>query len=215
MTSWKTCILVVATISILAACSSGRRDAAFTLDGVSAPVRSCQINPQSFGQAEPIKDFAEGNGCGITNGYRVFSVANISFSQPATVTCGIADTLNLWIEQSVQPAAQRIYGSPVASFKVAASYACRPRNNVHGAKLSEHGFGNAIDLAGFTLANGREIIVERDYYGQPQDQQFLRTIRGQACGPFHTVLGPGSDYEHRNHIHLDMQKERSGGPYCH
>ncbi len=209
------CAIVVTTITMLSACSGGRRDAAFTLDGVSAPPPSCQVDPQSFGQAEPIRDFQEGNGCSVTNGYRVFSVANINFSQPATITCGIADTLNLWIAQSVQPAARQIYGSPVVSFKVAASYACRPRNNVHGAKLSEHGFGNAIDLAGFTLANGREIIVVRDYYGQAQDQQFLRTIRAQACGPFHTVLGPGSDESHRDHIHLDLQKERSGGPYCH
>jgi hypothetical protein len=207
--------VVISLIAMLSACSSGRRDAAFSLDGVSAPVRACLVDPQSFGQAEPVADFQNGNGCGISNGYRVFSVANINFSEPATVTCGVADTLNTWIGQSVQPTAQQIYGSQVVSFKVAASYACRPRNNVRGAKLSEHGFGNAIDLAGFTLANGREIIVVRDYYGNSQDQQFLRTIRAKACGPFHTVLGPGSDYNHRDHIHLDLQKERSGGPYCH
>jgi hypothetical protein len=206
---------VIFTVALLSACSSGRREAAFTLEGVSAPVRSCQIDPQGFGQAEPISDFRNGNGCGITNGYRVFSVANINFSQAATVTCNVAGTLNNWIGQSVQPAARQIYGSQVVSFKVAASYACRPRNNVRGAKLSEHGFGNAIDLAGFTLADGREINVLRDYYGNSQDQQFLRTIRAQACGPFHTVLGPGSDANHRDHIHLDLQKERSGGPYCH
>jgi hypothetical protein len=215
MIHFKKISIVIFTVAMLSACSSGRRDAAFTLEGVSAPVRSCQIDPQSFGQAEPIADFRKGNGCGITNGYNVYSVANVNFSQPAMVTCNVAGTLNSWISQSVQPTAQQIYGSPVVSFKVAASYACRPRNNVRGAKLSEHGFGNAIDLAGFTLANGREIIVLRDYYGNSEDQQFLRTIRREACGPFHTVLGPGSDYNHRDHLHLDLQKERSGGPYCH
>ena len=214
MASTKSFIAIL-SVAILSACSPGRRNAAFSLDGVSAPAGSCQIDPKSFGQAEPVADFHEGNGCGLSNGYRVFSVANINFSQPAMITCGIADALNLWIAQSVQPAAQSIYSSNVVSFKVAASYACRPRNNVRGAKLSEHGFGNAIDIAAFTLANGREIIVERDYYGNAQDQKFLRMIRSQACGLFHTVLGPGSDSEHRDHIHLDLQKERSGGPYCH
>ena len=88
-------------------------------------------------------------------------------------------------------------------------------NSQRGAKLSEHGQGDAIDIAGFTLANGREVVVARDYYGNAQDQRFLRTIRAQACGPFHTVLGPGSDPFHRDHIHLDRQHERSGGAYCH
>jgi hypothetical protein len=215
MINFRNGTIVILAIAVLSACSSGRRDAAFTLEGVSEPVRSCQVDPKSFGQAEPIADFHKGNGCGISNGYTVYSVANVNFSQAATITCDVAGTLNSWIAQSVQPAAQQIYGSPVVSFKVAASYACRPRNNVRGAKLSEHGFGNAIDLAGFTLANGREIIVLRDYYGNTDDQQFLRRIRSEACGPFHTVLGPGSDYNHRDHIHLDLQKERSGGPYCH
>ncbi len=210
----KRCVVMI-SIAALAACSSGRHNAAFTLEGVSAPVRSCQMDPQSFGQASPIKDFSEGNGCGISNGYRVVSISQIAFDPPATVTCTVADTLHQWIAQSVQPAAQDIYGSQVVAFKVAASYACRPRNNVPGAKLSEHGQGNAIDLAAFILANGREVNVLRDYYGNAQDQKFLHAIRSQACGPFHTVLGPGSDASHRNHIHLDLQRERSGGPYCH
>ena len=75
---------------------------------------------------------------------------------------------------------------------------------------------NAIDIAAFTLEDGREVNVLDDWYsGTSESRAFLRAVRSEACGPFHTVLGPGSDAEHRDHIHLDLQRERSGGPYCH
>ncbi|MEP6828601.1 MAG: extensin family protein [Aestuariivirga sp.] len=203
-------------VAMLASCSSGRHAAEFTLDGVQTPPLVCPADPRTFANAVSIPDFQEGNGCGITQGYRVMSLDNIALSEPAQITCAEANSLNSWVASSVQPAAREIYGKPVVAFKVAASYACRARNNVRGEKLSEHGHGNAIDIASFTLADGREISVLAGYYGNGQDQRFLRTIRAQACGIFHTVLGPGSDSYHRNHIHLDMQAlRRNGGVYCH
>lgn len=203
-------------IAMLASCSSSRHSAEFTLEGVQPPPLVCPADPRSFADAVPIPDFQEGNGCGITQGYRVMSLANIAFSEPAQITCGEANSLNTWVASSVQPAAREVYGQQVVAFKVAASYACRARNSVRGAKLSEHGHGNAIDIASFTLSNGREVVVLTGYYGNPQDQRFLRTVRAQACGIFHTVLGPGSDAYHANHIHLDMQAlRRNGGTYCH
>ena len=206
----------VILVALLASCSSGRRSAEFTLDGVKAPALVCPADPRSFADAIPIPDFSEGNGCGITQGYKVISLANIAFSEPAQITCSEANSLNSWIGSSVQVVAHEIYGQPVVAFKVAASYACRPRNNLRGGKLSEHGHGNAIDIASFTLADGREIVVLTGYYGNTQDQRFLRTVRAQACGIFHTVLGPGSDSYHHDHIHLDMQALRhNGGVYCH
>ena len=80
-----------------------------------------------------------------------------------------------------------------------------------GAKLSEHGFGNAVDVAGFVLDSGQVINVEQDYYRSA----FLKTVRKNACGTFRTVLGPGSDRHHRNHIHLDLANRRSGEAFCH
>ena len=206
----------IVLVALLASCSSGHRSAEFTLEGVKAPALVCPADPRTFAEATTIPDFNEGNGCGIAQGYKVMSVANIAFSDPALITCSEANSLNRWIGSSVQAAAHEIYGQQVVAFKVAASYACRPRNNQRGAKLSEHGHGNAIDIASFTLADGREIVVMTGYYGNAQDQRFLRTVRAQACGIFHTVLGPGSDSFHRDHIHLDMQAlRRNGGVYCH
>ena len=208
-------LFLAATVLGLAACSSGQRSLLYETEGVSQPEQSCAVDPRNFAKAEPVKDFSAGNGCGVANGYRIFASSGVSFSQPATVTCNVANTFNSWLQDAVQPRAAEIFGSKVIAIRIAASYACRPRNNVRGAKLSEHGMGNAIDVSGFTLADGRVISVESDYYGSRANKEFLRTIRSEACGPFHTVLGPGSDASHNDHLHFDLQKMRSGGPYCH
>lgn len=202
--------------SLLSACSTGIDKPYFQTEGVAPPPSNCAIDPHSFGKVESVPDFTEASGCGGRNVYRVYEISGISFSQPALVRCEVADTLAEWIANTIQPRAKAIFGQTVKSFKIAASYACRPRNNVRGAKLSEHGLANAIDIAAFTLADGREINVQNDWYSGPaENRSFLRAIRSEACGPFHTVLGPGSDAEHHDHIHLDLQKERGGGPYCH
>jgi hypothetical protein len=202
--------------ALLSACSSGVEKPYFRTSGVATPVSNCSIDPQSFGRAEAVDDFTDPSGCGARNAYRVYDISGVSFSQPALIRCEVANTLAEWIANTVQPRAKAIFGQSIVRFKVAASYACRPRNNKRGAKLSEHGMANAIDLAAFTLTDGREINVEHDWYSGPADNRaFLRAIRAEACGPFHTVLGPGSDPEHHDHIHLDLQRERGGGPYCH
>jgi hypothetical protein len=201
--------------ALLSACSTQVDKPYFRTEGVSSPVSNCSVDPRSLGNIERVPDFSEHNGCGGRNVYKVYDISGISFSQPAIVRCEVADTLAEWISNTVQPRAKAIFGQNVASFKIAASYACRPRNNRSGAKLSEHGMANAIDIAAFTLANGEEINVLEDWYsGSSANRAFLRAIRSEACGPFHTVLGPGSDADHRDHIHLDLQKERGGGPYC-
>lgn len=208
-------ILIGAAALVFTACSSGNKSLLFETDGVSQPPNNCAVNPKSFATVEAVADFSEGNGCGVTHGYRLYAVDGIKLSQPALVTCDVANTFHNWLQQSVLPQANQNYHARITEIKIAASYSCRPRNNVQGAKLSEHGMGNAIDVAGFTFSNGKQITVLGDYNGARQDHAFLSAIRSEACGPFHTVLGPGSDQYHNDHIHLDLQRERSGGPYCH
>lgn len=126
------------------------------------------------------------------------------------VNCATANAFRDWLVQKVQPAARAAHGASVTDVTVAASYACRPRNGRRGAKLSEHGLGNAIDVSGLTLSNGKTLSVEQDYYGST----FLKRIRSEACGVFKTVLGPGSDASHRDHFHFDLANRRSGQSYC-
>src|SRR5690606_14136026 len=95
-----------------------------------------------------------------------------------------------------------------------ASYGCRPRNNVRGAKLSEHSFGNALDIGAFRLADGREIKVKRDWRnGPPEAQAFLREAHATACRYFTAVLGPGSDRHHEDHFHLDLARHGKSGTF--
>jgi hypothetical protein len=196
--------------AMLAAC--GDSGPSFTTRGLTVPNFKCSVDPRSVGEAERIDDIDEGNGCMVENAWRMHSVAGVRFSQPAIVNCGVVGPLNQWINTAVQPAAQRAFGESVVAVDVAASYSCRARNNRHGAKMSEHGFGNAIDISAFTLESGRKVKVERGFWGSRSEARFLEDVRGDACGQFHTVLGPGSDKHHEDHIHLDMQNRRS--VYC-
>jgi hypothetical protein len=143
-------------------------------------------------------------GCGIENPVRVTSVAGVRLSTPATVNCDTAKALRTWIEQAVEP----VYGrGQVVELKIAASYACRGRNNKKGAKVSEHGRGNAIDISGLVFANGKSASVLNDF-NRP-----MRRVHKAACGIFATTLGPGSDGHHENHMHFDVARHRSGS-YC-
>jgi hypothetical protein len=82
------------------------------------------------------------------------------------------------------------------------------------AHISEHAFGNALDIAGFTLADGRYISVQKGWKGLPEEQGFLRDVQGAACDQFSTVLAPGSNVYHYDHIHVDLRRRRAGGGIC-
>jgi hypothetical protein len=208
-------LLAVAVVSaVLAGCGSSTKKTSFDTQGLRAPEGSCPVKPSRIGLAEKIRNIDEGNGCEIPNAWRVQSLGSISFSRAATMNCGMADPLMNWLEHEVQPAAQKSFGESVVSIDVAASYACRARNNKNGAKMSEHGFGNAIDIAGFTLESGRKVTVLDGWRGERDERGFLRGVHESACGQFRTVLGPEADRHHRDHFHLDLQNRRSGSSYC-
>lgn len=149
--------------------------------------------------------------CGIENAVKLRSVAGVTLSQQALMDCTTAKTLKRWIEQGLKPAVGS-QGGGVAGLRVAAHYACRTRNNRPGGKISEHGKGRAIDISGVMLRDGSEISVLRDWGGGAKGRA-LRQMHRTACGPFGTVLGPGSDGYHRDHLHFDTARHRSGS-YC-
>lgn len=151
------------------------------------------------------------NGCGISAPVRVREIDGIPLRQPATINCDTARAMRDWLRESVIPAVGR-RGGGVASLRVVASYSCRTRNHQPGARLSEHATGNAVDVAGIGLANGREISVLDDW-GGGRDGRILRRVHAAACGTFGTVLGPDSDRYHRDHFHFDVASYRSGA-YC-
>jgi hypothetical protein len=114
----------------------------------------------------------------------------------------------------VQPAAQRWFGARVVEIKQISAYSCRGMNGNPNAHISEHAFGNALDIAAFTLSDGRRITVKDGWHGLPEEQGFLRDVQGAACQQFNTVLAPGSNQYHYDHIHVDLMRRASGRSIC-
>ena len=151
------------------------------------------------------------NGCGVIKAVKVHEVSGIALSQHAVIDCVTAKALKSWINNGMKPAVGS-YGGGVSKIRVVAHYACRTRNNLPGAKISEHGRGRAIDIAGFTMRDGSEISLLKDW-STAKKGRILRSMHKSACGPFGTVLGPESNRFHRDHFHFDTARYRSGS-YC-
>jgi hypothetical protein len=115
-----------------------------------------------------------------------------------------------WVRDDVAPAAATTLGSSARKIATATSYECRERDRMPGAKLSEHGRANALDLDAVTLANGMVV----DLTGVTASHEFRQLVRQSACKTFTTVLGPGSDDFHKTHIHLDLIERRGRFRIC-
>jgi len=133
----------------------------------------------------------------------------VAIAPPATLRCPMAESVIHWIRDEVVPVAADL-GGALKAVAVDTSFECRSRNHIAGAKLSEHGHANAIDLRGFTLTNGHTIVLTDT--GVARDAR--ERLRKAACARFTTVLGPGSDSYHENHIHLDLAERRNGYRMC-
>ena len=127
----------------------------------------------------------------------------------ATLACPLVSRLDRFVSDKVQPAAQRWFRQPVVEIKQISAYACRGMNGDPNANISEHAFGNALDIAAFTLADGREITVKKGWHGAPEEQGFLRDVHSAACEMFTTVLAPGSNAHHNDHMHVDLMRSPS------
>jgi hypothetical protein len=158
---------------------------------------------------KPIRGAARG--CGIVEPVQITAVGGIGLSRPIHLDCPTARALRLWVDLGVKPAIGPL-GGGLAGLEVAGAYSCRPRNNIRGRKMSEHGRGRAVDVFGFILLNGQTLtVLER--WGPLATRQLFRQLHASACGPFGTVLGPAADRHHQDHFHLDTQR-RLNGDYC-
>ena len=165
----------------------------------------------------PLPDPYFGAGCATVQTVRLLSLASDSTQLALTnlgpVACPLASTFAGWARFGVDRAARQILGSPLVRIETMGSYACR---TVAGTdRLSAHATGNAIDVAGFVLADGRRITVLGQWYaGTPAEQEFLRVIHQSACRRFGTVLGPDFNAAHRNHLHVELAGATAKGVYC-
>ena len=133
----------------------------------------------------------------------------VAVTPPATLRCSFAEAIVHWVREDVAPAA-RTLDAALKSIDNYASYDCRGRNRVVGAKVSEHGKGNALDMRSLRLANGKVIGLTDPEVAK----DFREGLRKSTCARFNTVLGPGSDGYHENHVHVDLAERRSGHRMC-
>ncbi len=159
--------------------------------------------------------------CGLNHPFKVYALAGgtVRLNSASILDCSMIPMLDAWIKNVLQPDAQARFGEPVVQINTMGTYSCRGINNMSGAKLSEHAFANAMDVGGFVLASGREISVMRGWKSVDiQEAGFVQDAHAGACTYFTTVLGPGSNIFHYNHVHMDlaMHGNTSRGPrrYC-
>lgn len=126
------------------------------------------------------------------------------------VTCPVAAALELWQREHVSPQARDILGSDVARIEHLGAFACRRLYGRSEGAWSEHATGNAIDIAGFVLEDGRRISVLADWDNADDEALFLRAVRDGACAVFGTVLSPEYNAAHADHFHFDQDNRWSG-----
>ena len=148
-------------------------------------------------------DTAADPACPLRNVLRVQG-ADVALSSSFLASCPLAVAFALFERHSLQPAAQAGFGQRVSRVEHLGSFACRNIYNRADGRLSQHASANALDIAGFRLADGRSISVLKDWPGESDSASFLRQVRDGACDDFNVVLSPDYNVAHRNHFHLDM-----------
>ena len=160
---------------------------------------------------QDIQPIHEGQ-CGIDYPVKVTAIGSVAMKPAATRTCNMAATFAAWTRNELQPAARWRYFSGVKAIHQGSSYSCR---NIAGeGVLSEHGKGNALDVMSIELNNGDDIDVRKPGLFAFRTRGFLNNVRADGCQYFTTVLGPGYNYDHRNHFHFDIKNRKSGYRAC-
>ena len=192
---------------------TGRKLAAFTED-----FDGCQAALTRAGVDFTVMPARKGDHCGYADRVKLRTGgANTIAFQPRGLgtSCPVAAALMMWEWNSLQPAAQAHFGSKVARIVHLGSYSCRRMYGRGSGPWSEHATSDAVDIAGFVLADGRKITVFGDWKGKGDAAAFLHQVRDDACGLFSTVLSPDYNAAHRDHLHFDQaERGKLGGRAC-
>jgi hypothetical protein len=144
--------------------------------------------------------------CPLTNAV-AFEQSTVSYGGAFAASCSLASALYIWEREALQPAALQHFNTNVERIDQIGSFACRNIYNRDVGRISQHASANALDIAGFRLANGERISVLHDWGTNTDKGRFLATLVESSCSIFSGVLTPAYNRAHRDHLHLDM------GPY--
>ncbi|MCG7394158.1 extensin family protein [Microvirga sp. ACRRW] len=161
-----------------------------------------------FEKRPPVQD----NACKIDNPVSVSGFANgVEVSPASLMECRYAEGLSRWIGDVVVPRANEHLQSAPKKLLIGTSYQCRDQRS--GTKLSEHAFGNGVDVMGFEFDKRPPLTIKFQAEGSPE-AAFQSAIQKDACTIFSTVLGPGADADHGDHLHLDMRARKGDYRIC-
>jgi hypothetical protein len=164
--------------------------------------------------APSIPDIQGAGGCGGTDLVKLEAIVladkhRVAVTPAATLRCSMATAIADWVRADVAPLTAKL-GSEISVLDNFDSYECRGFNRIPGAHLSEHGRANALDVRAFKLSDGRSIsLTDRSV-----SRELRETVLHSVCARFMTVLGPGSDWYHEDHIHLDLAERRNNYRIC-
>lgn len=186
----------------------------FNSADVTAKPSACDERLGKIAVIAPMPRLIGPGACGGGDMVRVDAVLladnkRIEIKPASYLRCAMAEQLASWVRDEAAP---RVASAGVALRTVETydDFECRGRNRVVGAKLSEHGNGNAVDVRGFTLVNNHYIALT----DMTAAKDLRDDLRRTACARFTTVLGPGSDGYHEAHIHLDLAERHDGYRIC-
>lgn len=163
-----------------------------------------------FQDLPPIRN---GNTCFIDNPVKVSAIGNVEMKPAATLTCQMALTFAKWTNKELVPSARWKYFTGIKAIRQGSSYSCR---RIAGSRTpSAHSTGNALDVMAIQLNNGKVIDVRKQGLFAFRARGLLNNVRADGCEYFTTVLGPGYNYDHRNHFHFDLMERKNGRRACH
>ena len=166
----------------------------------------------SFEAVRPLVETRDPD-CGIVRPVKVSEIVpGVALRPDALMRCATARALAEWTAAEVVPAAEAL-GASVSAIDHGSTYICRRRNNAATGRLSEHAFGNAVDVMGFGFADREPVRIEPREPGGPV-ATFQRSVREASCEHFTTVIGPGTNAAHADHLHLDVKERRGGYRLC-
>jgi hypothetical protein len=195
------------------------RPAAVPGDQLGAPSTNvgpspCQLRLAALAEFKPAQPITGPGECSATDVVTLEAVLlldrqRVVFSPAAILRCTMAETVAQWIRNDVAPAIAE-YTAPLRGVETLDSFSCRTFNGVSGARMSEHGHANALDVRSVKLANSAIIELTN----ASASKSLREKIRNGACSRFSTVLGNGADAYHESHIHIDLMERTNNYRIC-
>jgi hypothetical protein len=181
----------------------------------SSGARSCLTGLRDAGiKFELLPNKSEGQNCRTIDNIKLLDFGTQATNLGA-MTCPLASQFSAWARYAAAPAAKQYFGSKLVQIETMGTYNCRNIKGGRSGRISQHAFGNAVDISAFILEDGRRISVLSGWNGKPGERAFLRRLHESACKRFGTILGPAYNAAHANHFHFDMaQSMKDGSSYC-